>query len=228
MTSGELVALGDLALLGNVDLHELVNARLHFVVFVAAVDLDVDHLAGLTVGNLERGVANFARLLTKDRSQQSLFGRLLGLALRGDLSNEDVAGLDFGADAHDAQVVEVREDVVGQVRDVASDLFGTELGVASVNLVLLHVDRGQDVVTHETLTQDDGVFVVVALPRHVRHEQVLAQGQLTVRGAGAVSQEVASLNVLAAKDQGLLVNRSVLVGATELVRLYCLRPKALP
>src|ERR1019366_1317122 len=222
VASGELVALGDLALLGDVDLHQLIHARLHLVVLVAAVDLDVDDLAGLTVGNLERGVAHFARLLTEDRAQQSLFGRLLGLTLRRDLADEDVAGLDFGADAHDAEVVQVREDVVGQVRDVASDLLGTELGVASVDLVLLHVDRRQHVVTHETLVQDDGVFVVVALPRHVGDEQVLAERELAVERARAVGQEVAVLHRLATEDQRLLVDRRVLVRAAELVEVVLL------
>ena len=54
VASGELVALvADLALLGDVDLHQLIDAGLHLVVFVAAVDLDVDDLAGLAVGNLQ-------------------------------------------------------------------------------------------------------------------------------------------------------------------------------
>ena len=53
----------------------------------------------------EKFVAHFARLLTEDRAQQALFGRLLGLTLGRDLADEDVAGLDFGADAHDAEVV---------------------------------------------------------------------------------------------------------------------------
>ena len=100
-------------------------------------------------------------------------------------------GLDLGADAHDAAVVEVGEDLVGQVGDVPGDLLGPELGVAGVDLVLLDVDRGEHVVADQALGQDDGVLVVVALPRHERDQQVLAERELAVLGRGAVGQEVA-------------------------------------
>ena len=82
--------------------------------------------------------------------------------------------------------------------------------------MLLDVNRGEHVVTHEALGQDDGVLVVEALPWHERHEQVLAECQLPIVGGRAVGQEVASLDVLTFFDERLLVDTSVLVGALEL------------
>ena len=73
----------------------------------------VDDLAGLAVRHLQARVADLARLLTEDRAQQTLFRRELGLALGRDLADEDVAGADLGADADDAALVEVLEDVFG-------------------------------------------------------------------------------------------------------------------
>ena len=63
-------------------------------------------------GHLEARVADLARLLTEDRAQQALLRRELGLALRRDLADEDVARADLGADADDAALVEVLEDVL--------------------------------------------------------------------------------------------------------------------
>ena len=63
------------------------------------------------MGNLERGVTHFASLLTEDGTKQTLFRRLLGLTLRGDLTYEHVARANFGAHANDAAVVEVSEDL---------------------------------------------------------------------------------------------------------------------
>ena len=40
-----------------------------------------------------------------------------------------------------------------EVRDVAGDLLGAELGVAGVDLVLLDVDRGEHVVLHQALAE---------------------------------------------------------------------------
>src|SRR2546429_347031 len=57
VATGELVALGDLALLRHVDTHELVPARREVVSRLAREGLHVDDLAALTVRNLERRVA---------------------------------------------------------------------------------------------------------------------------------------------------------------------------
>src|SRR5207302_3137905 len=91
-----------------------------------------------------------------------------------------------------------------------------ELGVAGVDLVLLYMYGGEHVVLDEALGEDDGVLEVVALPGHEGHQQVLAQGQLSVVGGGAVGQDLAALDLLALVDQGLLVYAGVLVGAAEL------------
>ena len=143
------------------------------------------------MGHLQRRVADLAGLLTEDRAEQPLLRRELGLALGRDLAHEDVAGADLGADADDAALVEVLEDVLGEVRDVPGDLLGAELRVAGVDLVLLDVDRREHVVLHEALREDDRVLEVVALPRHERHEQVLAERELALVGGRAVGEHVA-------------------------------------
>ena len=68
MTASELVANADLALLANIDTHELVHAWWQFVAIFAGENLDVDDLAVFAVWHLEAGVANFACLLAKDGS----------------------------------------------------------------------------------------------------------------------------------------------------------------
>src|SRR3712207_5944670 len=130
VAAGELVALGDLALLRDEDAHELVDARRQVVARVARERLDVDDDAALAVRHLERGVADLARLLLEDRADELLLGRELGLALRRHLADEQVAGADLGADADDAAVVEVAQRLLRAVRDVAGDLLVAELGRA--------------------------------------------------------------------------------------------------
>ena len=102
-------------------------------------------------------------------------GRQLGLALRRDLADQDVARLHLGADADDARLVEVLEGLLADVRDVAGDLFLAELGVAGDALELLDVDRGEDVVLDQALGDEDRVLEVVAAPRHEGDEHVLAR-----------------------------------------------------
>src|SRR3954469_2511350 len=223
MTAGELVTLGDLALLGDVDHDALVDARAELVVVLRGELLDGDDRALFTVGNLQRGVAHLAALLVEDRAQQALLGRQLGLALRRDLADEDVAGPDLGADADDAALVEVGEQLRAHIGEVTGDLLLAELGVAGVDLVLLDVDRGEDVVLHQVLAEDDRVLEVVALPRHERDEQVLAERELAVLRGGAVRQDLADLHALAGVDDHAVVVAGALVGAVELPQVVARR-----
>src|SRR3954447_20449353 len=219
VAAGELVTVGDLALVGHVDADELVDAGWQVVAQVGTELLDADDRAGLAVGHLEARVADLARLLTEDRTEQALLRRQLGLALGRDLADEQVAVTDLGADADDAALVEVGEDLLGDVRDVPGDLLGAELRVAGVDLVLLDVDRGEDVVLDQTLAQDDGVLVVVALPRHEGHEEVGAQRHLGVVGARTVGDRRTDLDPGALTDQRTLVDAGALVGPLELRQL---------
>ncbi len=164
VATGELVALGDLALLGHEHAHQLVDARRQVVALVPAEGLDVDDHAALAVGHLQRGVADLARLLLEDRADQLLLGGQLGLALGRDLAHEQVARDHLGADPHDAAVVEVAQRLLRTVGDVARDLLVAKLRRAGVDLVLLDVDRGQLIVLDEPLGDDDRVLEVVALP----------------------------------------------------------------
>ncbi len=74
VTAGELVTVGDLALLRDVDADQLVHARRQLVALFAVEDADADDLADLAVRHLQRGVADLARLLTEDRAEQALLG----------------------------------------------------------------------------------------------------------------------------------------------------------
>src|SRR4051794_4211955 len=224
VAAGELVALGDLALLGDEDADEVVDPGRQVVAVLARERLDVDDDAALAVGHLERGVADLARLLLEDRADQLLLGRQLGLALRRDLADQQVARPDLGADAHDAAVVEVAQRLLRAVRDVAGDLLVAQLRRAGVDLVLLDVDRGELVVLHEAARKDDRVLEVVALPGHEGDHQVLAQRHLAVVGGGAVREDCAGLHDLARPHERLLVDERALVGAAELVQAVLLHP----
>src|SRR5262249_41118796 len=96
------------------------------------------------------------------------------------------------------------------------DLLGAQLGVAGVDLVLFDVDRGEHVLFDQAVGEDDRVLVVVAFPRHDRHEQVLAQRHLTVLGARTVGDDLTGLHALAGVHDRALVGARAVVGPGEL------------
>ena len=167
------------------------------------------------MGDFEAGVAHLPGLLPEDGPQQALLWGQLRLSLGSDLAHQHIAGADLGAGEDDALLVEVGQDLLRQVRDVPGDLLGTELGIPGIDLVLVDVDGGEHVIAHQPIAQDDGVFEVVALPGHERHQQVLAQGNLAVVGGRSVGQDVALAEPVARVHQRLLVNTGVLVGPLE-------------
>src|SRR5262249_15473363 len=99
-----------------------------------------DHDADHARRNAQRRIADVTSALAEDRAEELLFRRQLRLALRRDLADEDIAGLHFGADAHDARFVEVLEGFLADVRNVARDFFFAELGVSGDALELFNVN----------------------------------------------------------------------------------------
>src|SRR5882724_180439 len=186
---------------------------------LAGEDLDVDDRPLDPRRDLERRVPHVARLLAEDGAQQLLFRRQLGLALGRHLTDQNIARLDRGADADDAALVEVLERRLRDVRDVAGDLFRSQLGVARLDLELLDVDRGVVVLADQLLRDEDRVLEVVTAPGHERHQDVAAQGQLAGLGARAVGQHVALLHPDPLLDHRLLGDAGVLVRTPELDQL---------
>mgnify|MGYP003693659567 CR=1 FL=1 len=86
-------------------------------------------------------------------------------------------------------LVQVLDRVLGDVRDLARDLLDAALGVAHLELELLDVDGGEDVLLHDPLADEDGVLEVVAAPRHERHEHVAAERELALTRRGSVRDD---------------------------------------
>ena len=145
----------------------------------------VDHGTVHAGRDAQRRVLNVGRLLAEDRPKQLLFRRQLRLALRRDLADQDVARIDLGADEGDAGLVELGERRFADVRDVGGDLLRPELGVARDAGEFLDVDRREAVLLDHPLRDQDRVLEVVAVPRHERDQQVLAEREFAqVRSTG--------------------------------------------
>ncbi len=217
VAAGHFVADLNLALLRDIAPHDLVDPGAQLVVAVlAGKDLHVHHDAVFAVGDAQRGVADLARLLAENRAQQALLCGQLGLALRRDLADQDVARADLGADADDAAVVQVPQQVFVDVRDVAGDFLGAELGVAGLRLILLDMDGGEHVVADHPLAHQDGVLVIVALPGHEADQHVPAEADFAVLGRRPVGDDLAGLHMLIHIHNGDLIDTCSLVGAHKL------------
>ena len=142
-----------IAVLGEAfDLLALDGLRAFVLVDAVAVeDPDLDDRALHSWGNAQRRVAHVGGFLAKDGAQELFFRRHWALALGRDLTDQDVACYDLGADVDDARFVEILQRLFRNVGNVAGDLLGPKLGVAGHRLEFFDVNRGEDVVLDDTL-----------------------------------------------------------------------------
>jgi hypothetical protein len=216
VASGELVAHGDLALLRDVDADQLVDAGGSSSPSSRSntrTPMTVPDSPCGTFIEVSRTSRAFSPKIARSRrssgvSSVSPFGVTLPTRMSPVVTSAPMRMMPRSSRS--------ASSLVGDVRDVAGDLLGTQLGVAGVDLVLLDVDRGEDVFLHQALAQDDRVLVVVTLPRHERDEQVLAQRHLALVGAGTVGDRAADLDAVTGVDQRTLVDAGALVGAGNL------------
>ncbi len=111
------------------------------------------------------------------------------------------------------------ERLLRDVGNVARDLLRPELGVAGHHLELLDMDRGEHVVAHDALGDEDGVLEIVAHPRHEGDEHVAPERELAEIGGRPVGDDLARLHGIAHAHERALVDASVLVRALELAQI---------
>ena len=211
-----LIADRNLSLLCDVNADVLVHTRRELIAVLSRKDARLHDGAVSAVRNLERGISDLSGLLTEDCAEQSLLRRELGLALRRHLADQNIAGADLRTDADNAVLVEVLQRVVADTRDIPRDFLRTELRIARCALILLDVNRGEDVVLDEALGKKHGILVVITFPGHEADQRVLAETDFTVVGRRTVRNDLARFDVVARVYNGLLVIGVRLVRALEL------------
>src|SRR5467141_349018 len=201
------------------------NGLVALVLFsaLAGEDLDVHDGALDARRAVERSVANIAGLFAEDGAEQFFFRRERGLALRRNLADEDVTRLHDRTDADHSALVEIAEERLADVGNIASDFLGAELGIARFDFILLDVNRGVVVVLDQLFADQDGVFEVVAAPREEGHENVAAESEFAAFRARAVGKNLPLLHAVAYANQRLLADASVLVRTLELDELIDVR-----
>src|SRR5690606_27193278 len=186
-----------------------------FVFFdaVTGKHLYVNNGTGGTGLHTQRGVFHVGGFFTEDGAQQFFFRRPLGFALWRYLAHQNIARLHFRTDVNNAGFIQLVQGRLAHVRNIGGDLFRTQLGVTRHTAQVQNANSGQAVFLRHPLRQQDGVFVVVAVPRHEGDAEVLTQSQFTHIHRRAVSHDVTTVNQITGFHQRTLVDTGVLVGA---------------
>ena len=107
VTTCHLIALGNLTFLRNVYANLLVYSRRQVVAVFAAEHLNANNLTCFAMGYTQGAVAYFTSLFTKDSTQQTLFSSQLGFTLRSNLTDQNITGAYFRANADNTALVQI-------------------------------------------------------------------------------------------------------------------------
>ena len=164
MSARHFVTLGDLTPLGHIDTDHFLHPRRQVTVLLAVEHFDIHDFTVRTMWHPEAAILHVTELLTEDRPQELLLRRQLLLTFGRDLAHQDIERPHLGAHAHDTIFIQVPNGILRDVRDLARDLLGTQFGVPRRQFVLLDVHRGEFVLAHKLLTEQDGILKVTTLP----------------------------------------------------------------
>ena len=117
----------------------------------------------------------------------------------------------MGTDADDTIGIQLAGGILTDIGDVVGQLLHAALGVADLKIVLIDVDGGEEVLADKALIDDDGVLVVVPLPRHISGEDITSQGELTTLSGEALGEDLSGSDAIALHDDRALIDGGTLV-----------------
>ena len=167
VAAGHLVAHGDLSLLGDVDAHQLVDARRRarrlFSRVKTLTSTMMPHSPCGTRREVSRTSRAFSPKIARSRRSSAVSSvSPLGVTLPTRMSPARTSA-PMRMMPRSSRSRRASSPTLGMSRVISS---GPSLVSRASDLVLLHVDGGVDVVLDQPLGEQDGVLVVVALPGH--------------------------------------------------------------
>mgnify|MGYP000703683748 CR=1 FL=1 len=172
VTSRHLISDGDLTFLCDIAANDHVDTRRKLIRIFSGEHLDIHDDAVFAVRNAQGGIADLSCLFTEDGAQQSFLCIQLGFTFRGNLTDQNVAGMYLCTDADDATLVQFLQSILAHVWNVAGNLFRSELGVTRFDFVFLDMNGGIYVVADHSLVEQNRVLVVVAFPGHKADQRI--------------------------------------------------------
>ena len=166
----------DLTFLSDVDADQASYARRQFVVVFTGEYANVDDLARFAVRNAQGRITDFPFLVAENSAEETFFRSQFRFTFRRNLTDQYVAREYVGTDHDDpfsSRFFVLSSLTLGISRVISS---GAEFRIAGIAFIFFNMDRSIEVVLRQFFTEENGVFVVVAFPRHVSYEDVVTEG----------------------------------------------------
>ena len=140
MAAGKLIANGNLAHFCYVNLNLHQYAGLEVITLFAGKDFYANNLTAVRTVHADRSIADVFCLFAEDCAEEAFLRAKLLFALWRNLTDEDIAVLNFGTNGYDTIFAEVAEGSFGYVWNITSNLFWTKLSFANLNIEVTNVN----------------------------------------------------------------------------------------
>ena len=107
--------------------------------------------------------------------------------------------------------------MLGNIRDITSNLFWTKLGFTNFYVEIFNINRGQSIIFDKLARDDDGIIHVITTPWHEGNEEVTTKREFIIFKRGAFDKSVTSLNFLTTHRHTALVVTLIRVGLFEML-----------
>ena len=119
----------------------------------------------------------------------------------------------MSTDLYDTAIIEVGKLLLFDIRDIARDLLHAVFKLSSLDLFFINMHAGVFVGTNHLFAHDDGILVIVTVPRHESYKGVFADRKLAAVHARTVGYDLTCLYHVAFSHNRALRKGSVLVSA---------------
>ena len=180
MTTGHLITHRDLSLLCNVNSYGLIYTRCQLVTIFSCEYFCIYNNTIFTMRYFQGSITYFTCFFSEDCTQQTLFCCQLCFALRCYFSDQNITGTHFCTDTDDTTLIQIFQCFITDTRNVTCDLFRSQFGITCFCFVFLDMDRCVYIVHNQSLTQQNGILVVVTFPGHKSDQRVLTKSHLAL------------------------------------------------
>ena len=213
MTTGHLVTYRDLSLLCNVNSYGLIYTRCQLVTIFSCEDFCIYDNTIFTMRYFQGSITYFTCFFSEDCTQQTLFCCQLCLALRCYFSDQNITGTHFCTDTDDTTLIQIFQCFITDTRNVTCDLFRSQFGITCFCFVFLDMDRCVYIVHNQSLTQQNGILVVVTFPGHESDQRVLTKSDFAVGCGRTVCDNLSGSNSVALENDRTLIVAVTLVAS---------------
>src|SRR6266700_461866 len=170
----------------------------------------------------QRRILHLTRLLTKDRTQQLLLSRQLRLTLRRNLAHQNILSPHLRTNINDPPLIQIAQTLLTHIGNIPRNLLRAQLRIASLNLILLNMDRRKVILLHNTLTDQNSILIVATFPAHKGHQNVLPQSQLPILRRRTIRNHLTRIHIIALAHNRSLIDTRPRIRAHKLPQAIAL------